>query len=165
MIFKKPIDPSLLCFTVTDSSVVVCKSLNLAGPLTNAKSMWYACPRIYASSFFYLLPLFFTIFAFSQYGHLKNGVFVSSSRIPLVHFLVSIIACVEECPIRLCQSSMSFIGWESFGGRFVVNGGSVVDAVINSGGTDAVEVAIDSVGMVVDADGVVVAVSRLSPTI
>ena len=62
-------------------------------------------------------------------------------------------------------NSRSFICWESFGGRFVVNCGSIVDAVVDSGGTNTVEIAINSFGIVVDADGVAVVVSRLSPTI
>ena len=149
MIVKKPMYPSLHFFTVTESSVVVCKSSNLAGPLTNAKSIWYACPGIYASSFFDLLPLLFTIFAFSQYEHLKNGVFVGSSGIPLVHFLVSMIALVEECPICWCHSLRSFICWESFDGRLVVNRSFVVGAGVYSDGSNTGEVAIDSIGMVV----------------
>ena len=96
---------------------------------------------------------------------MKNDVFVGSSGIPSVHFLVSIIAFVEECPIRCYQSSRSFICWKSFGERFVVNGGSVVGTVADSGSADAVEVAIDSVGMVVDTDGIAAVVPRLSPTI
>ena len=159
MIVKKPIYPSLLCFTGTNSSVVNCKSSNLDGSLTNAKSIWYTCPGIYVSSFFDLLPLLCTIFAFSQYGYLKNDVFVGSSGIPLVHFHVSFFACMEECLIHWCQSSRSFIFWESYDGRFVVNGVAVFVAIVNSGSTDALKVAIDSGGIVSDA------ASRLSPTI
>ena len=83
------------------------------------------------SSSFDLLPLFFTIFAFSQNGHLKNGVFVGSRGISSIHFSVLLIALVEQCPIRWCHSSKSFICWEISGFFFsFVSVGAVLIACV-----------------------------------
>ena len=59
-----------------------------------------------------------------------------------VHFLVSVIVCVEEYPIRWYHSSRSFIFWESFNGRLLSNGGVFVFFV---GGAFVISVGVDTV--------------------
>ena len=124
------------------------------------------------SSSFDLLPLFFNIFAFSQNRHLKNGVLVGSGGIPLVHFLVSFIARVEQCPICWCHSLRSCICCDSFGGREECSDGATllfVIGVVLDGGTSLLVMGVVLVlvggggdsGAVVGSDGVGVAVSLL----
>ena len=67
------------------------------------------------SSSFDLLPLLFVFFAFIQNGHLKNGVFVGSAGMPLLHFPVLFIVFFEQWPKRCCLNSRSFNFYDNAG--------------------------------------------------